>query len=171
MEREAITAANQLRSPLLRLPGEIRNRIYGFVFYGKNTTRTALLTTCKQVGHEAAPVYYSHIDLSFFDFTDLKNLGLMRQMNQMIARAKPELLARVKSVCTRRGPTEHMARCALRAVPRDGYTEYFIFASYLPGLKYWDVCGNMNPVWQEEVMKGIKKLMGRDLDVTFDLTK
>jgi len=96
----------------------------------------------------------------------------MKQMNQIMARAKPELLGRVKSVCTSRGSTEVMAWRILWDVSNDGYTGYLIFASYLPGLKYWEICGDMmHPLWQDEVVTGIKKLMGRDLDVTFDLTK
>lgn len=93
-------------------------------------------------------------------------------MNHMMARAKPELLRRVKSVCTSRGSTEVLAWRILLDVSNDGYTDYRIFASCLPGLKYWEICGvTMHPLWQNEVVRGIKKLMGRDLDVTFDLTK
>ena len=55
-DRTASSAANQLRSPLLRLPGEIRNRIYGFTFCGEDNFENALLKTCKQIEHEAKPI-------------------------------------------------------------------------------------------------------------------
>jgi hypothetical protein len=68
--------ANQLNSPLLRLPGEIRNRIYEYTFsesvvvvsdgYAnrsytrKNNTPLHILATCQQIRHEATSFFWKH---------------------------------------------------------------------------------------------------------------
>jgi hypothetical protein len=44
-------------------------------------------------------------------------------------------------------------------------------ANHLPGLKYRHVCEYLHPNWQQEVVKGIKLMMGRDVEVTFDTTE
>jgi len=147
-----------MQSPLLRLPGEIRNRIYKFVFYGENTTRNDLLETCKQIMHEAGPIYYSHVTLSFFDFADIKN---------RVKRTDPQLLSRVRSIRTSARPTQEMAwRIFLSTKSRSSYVKH---ASYLPELRYWHVYsyvyGEKN---QQHVVKAIRQLMGRDVEVTFD---
>ncbi|KAI4677827.1 hypothetical protein J4E81_010757 [Alternaria sp. BMP 2799] len=110
MDREAITAANQLRSPLLRLPGEIRNRIYGYAFCGEDNTENALLKTCKQIEHESKPIYYSHLTLSFTHFDDIRHV---------IARVRPELLAMVKSVRTGAVTAKTMAVSILQDASED----------------------------------------------------
>lgn len=73
-----------MRSPLLRLPAEIRNRIYGLVFTGATvhlysphidyetkpiewTTTLSPLTTCRQVHYEAKAIAYQYCK---FDITD-----------------------------------------------------------------------------------------------------
>ncbi|KAK3706704.1 hypothetical protein LTR37_012548, partial [Vermiconidia calcicola] len=52
-------------SPLLELPGELRNRIYGYVLVddiikldSTGHTEPELLHTCKQVRKEAIRIYY-----------------------------------------------------------------------------------------------------------------
>ncbi|KAG9186358.1 hypothetical protein G6011_02914 [Alternaria panax] len=55
-DKSISTAANQPRSRLLRLPGEIRNRVYAFAFSEENHTKNALLKTCVQIEHETKPI-------------------------------------------------------------------------------------------------------------------
>ena len=45
------------------------------------------------------------------------------------------------------------------------------YTSYLPGLKYWHVYGDLSSYWQEQVKEWIGMLMDRNLEVTFDLTE
>ena len=68
------TCDNQLNSPLLRLPGEIRNRVYEYVFSGsetvvnhlyrnrwphsKKSTPVHVLATCRQIHHEASSIFW-----------------------------------------------------------------------------------------------------------------
>ncbi|KAI4658704.1 uncharacterized protein J4E79_006462 [Alternaria viburni] len=74
-----ITSANQISSPLLRLPAELRNQIYTFV--GLSTIIKAIqpegsltcsfqvpeqLKACKQIRHEATSIVYRS---ALFDFT------------------------------------------------------------------------------------------------------
>jgi len=150
-----------MRSPLLRLPGEIRNRIYEFVSYGENTTRDDLLETCKQIRHEALPIYYSHISLLFYDFGEIED---------GVKRTKPQLLARVKSIRTSAQPTKEMAWSVLSS-SKFWTSSYIKYAGYLPGLKYWHVYGYLWLESQQDVVKGIRQLMGRDVEVTFDTTE
>jgi hypothetical protein len=67
---------NQLDSPLLRFLGEIRNRIYEYIFSGsvvavqdvwanrsytrKNSPPLHVLVTCKQIRHEATSFFWKH---------------------------------------------------------------------------------------------------------------
>ena len=63
---------NQLHSPLLRLPGEIRNKIYVYTFsnmyiriyrWSKYTYErfTALISTCSQLRYEARAIFFDHV--------------------------------------------------------------------------------------------------------------
>ena len=68
------TRNNQLNSPLLRLPGEIRNRIYEYIFSGLETRvidsywgdppcegtyrAVYILATCRQILHEASSIFW-----------------------------------------------------------------------------------------------------------------
>ncbi|KAI4665169.1 uncharacterized protein J4E88_010617 [Alternaria novae-zelandiae] len=70
-----ITRSNQLNSPLLRLPGEIRNRIYEYTFfdckmivkdphrrgliYRRNNSPLHVLATCQQIRHEATTIFWN----------------------------------------------------------------------------------------------------------------
>jgi hypothetical protein len=64
---EAIRAANAQNSPLLKLPGEIRNNIYRLVLVSSKTVpvkpslcrQRSLLQTCYQLRDEASKIYYS----------------------------------------------------------------------------------------------------------------
>ncbi|EDU46691.1 hypothetical protein PtrSN002B_003678 [Pyrenophora tritici-repentis] len=89
-ESIAITESNQLTSPLLRLPAELRNKIYeyacidtiirstnimSFQPYRHKTPVSerkplAIISTCKQMRHEASGTLYSHAAF------DLVGLGL-----------------------------------------------------------------------------------------------
>jgi hypothetical protein len=73
------TAKHQLESPFLRLPGELRNRIYELTFLNTVIKRhrysswscdyqsaCGLLLVCRQTRYEAAPFLY---DAATFDFT------------------------------------------------------------------------------------------------------
>jgi len=155
-DRTASTAANQLRSPLLRLPGEIRNRIYGYAFFGENHTEIALLKTCKQIEHEAKPIYYSHITFSLYDF---------RKIRHLVNRTTPELLARVESIRT---SAKNMRWIISLAAPTGCVDDCMAYASYLTGLRYWHLYGSIGSGWEIRVRSGIGMLMGRDVEVTFD---
>jgi hypothetical protein len=87
------TQQNQLDSPLLRLPAELRNRIYKFAFTGQSVTvlpdrRTdarkdlgtlALLLTSCQVHHETACLFWSHtvFDTTLFTAIPSESLALL----------------------------------------------------------------------------------------------
>jgi hypothetical protein len=77
------TAENQVNSPLLRLPPELRNRIYSFVF-APRVARVIYLSTnlsyttwplttlgvCRQIRFEASPILFANItfDLRAFKY-------------------------------------------------------------------------------------------------------
>ncbi|KAB2099165.1 hypothetical protein AG0111_0g12681 [Alternaria gaisen] len=111
MEQEAITTTNESNSPLLCLPGEIRNRIYELAFRGENITRNALLKTCKQIEYEAKPIFYSNLTVSF---------GQKWNLPRMVRRVEPEMLNKITSACS-------------SAVILFGRFQY---AKFLPRLKY-----------------------------------
>ncbi|KAI4681740.1 uncharacterized protein J4E84_007335 [Alternaria hordeiaustralica] len=81
-ESDKIATANQLNSPLLRLPGEIRNHIYTYacrsttVKHGKRpevSERSCLFTqtfllTCKQFYCEAIALLYTHATFELSGF-------------------------------------------------------------------------------------------------------
>ncbi|KAL1797150.1 hypothetical protein ACET3X_003756 [Alternaria dauci] len=165
MEQEAITTTNRLSSPLLRLPAEMRNRVYELVFCGKSATRTALLKTCKQIEHEAKPVYYSNLTLSLADF---------EEMRRVIGRVEPEMLAKVTSIQTRYSYVEYLSfryylhRNVFPCHIGDGNREYRRYAESLPGLKSWHICpGHSSYNYVSVMTRGIRKMMGRDVEVTF----
>lgn len=149
-----------MKSPLLRLPGEIRNRIYGYAFFGENHTENALLKTCKQIEHESKPIYYSHLTLSFGDFTEI---------GYMIARTQPELLAKIQSIRTRGIPTTSMVWRMRRGGSIN--TVCLRYASYLPGLRYWHVYEQFRTDYDRDIVEQVKILMGRDVEVTFGRTE
>ncbi|KAI4629102.1 uncharacterized protein J4E87_003363 [Alternaria ethzedia] len=71
-EAREITLQNQLDSPLLRLPPEIRNKIYAYacsrtqaVFNNSPRARksTAIISTCSQMHHEAHAIFFAHATL------------------------------------------------------------------------------------------------------------
>jgi len=47
------------------------------------------------------------------------------------------------------------------------YTELLKYAGYLSGLEYWHVDGDDALFGREYVLEGIRKSMGRDVEVTF----
>ncbi|CAA9964039.1 hypothetical protein PTMSG1_07398 [Pyrenophora teres f. maculata] len=77
---DLVTESNQLTSPLLRLPAELRNKIYEYAcidttvrahqvmnlqIYRSNAPVSkrkplAIISTCKQMRHEASEIFYSH---------------------------------------------------------------------------------------------------------------
>ncbi|KAF2831492.1 hypothetical protein CC86DRAFT_463369 [Ophiobolus disseminans] len=86
-EMSQITETNQGTSPLLRLPPELRNRIYRFAFYGYVTvfedfnklpdnsrSHPSLLRVCRQIYYAAAPLLY---EVSTFDVGDLTIVSLL----------------------------------------------------------------------------------------------
>ncbi|KAI4915294.1 hypothetical protein J4E85_010419 [Alternaria conjuncta] len=71
-EAREVTLQNQVDSPLLRLPGEIRNKIYAYacsrtqaVFNNSPRARksTAIISTCSQMRHEAHAIFFAHATL------------------------------------------------------------------------------------------------------------
>jgi hypothetical protein len=81
------TELNQRNSPLLRLPAELRNQIYMFAFCNitvdvrsryendpidnQNLIQghrrvVGLLTTCRQLHHEALPIFYEYCTFDIF---------------------------------------------------------------------------------------------------------
>ncbi|KAI4696813.1 uncharacterized protein J4E88_000992 [Alternaria novae-zelandiae] len=71
-EEDEDTLQNQVDSPLLRLPGEIRNKIYAYacsrtqaVFNNSPRARksTAIISTCSQMRHEAHAIFFAHATL------------------------------------------------------------------------------------------------------------
>ncbi|CAN9250214.1 unnamed protein product [Alternaria alternata] len=143
MEQEAITTANKTNSPLLRLPGEILNRIYELAFCGKNTTRNALLKTCKQIEYEAKPIYYSNLTVSF---------GHQWNVPRMIKRVEPEMLNKITSACS----------SAVILFGRFQYTKS------LPGLKYRHIYPETTaPQPRAKIVDFIRKRLDRDVEVTF----
>jgi hypothetical protein len=79
------TEQNQRTSPLLRLPPELRNRIYGYVFeprvsrvifpsteLGYTTWPLTTLGACRQIRYEASPICFANItfDLRPFKYND-----------------------------------------------------------------------------------------------------
>ncbi|KAI4641140.1 hypothetical protein J4E93_008018 [Alternaria ventricosa] len=71
-EAREITLKNQVNSHLLRLPGEIRNKIYAYacsrtqaVFNNSPRARksTAIISTCSQMRHEARAIFFAHATL------------------------------------------------------------------------------------------------------------
>ncbi|CAN9192931.1 unnamed protein product [Alternaria alternata] len=146
MDREAITTANQLKSPLIRLPGEIRNRVYKLAFCGENTTRNALLKTCKQIEHEAKPIYYSNLTLSF---------GKPWNLRRLINGVELEMCAKITSV------RAHVQEASYTL----GNVRY---TSFLPGLEYWHIYPEITSYYHRKgIVDGIRKVMGRDVEVTF----
>jgi hypothetical protein len=49
------------------------------------------------------------------------------------------------------------------------YTELLKYAGYLLGLEHWHVGGDDVLFGREHVLEGIRKSMGRDVEVTFGL--
>src|SRR4051812_21461224 len=95
---------NQRNSPLLRLPAELRTRIYDLVFtdtsvhvksafvrglynatVDSHKPVVGLLCSCRQLYHEALPAYY---ELCTFDF----NWGILGQMTARKAWSKCRLV-------------------------------------------------------------------------------
>jgi hypothetical protein len=83
---DAITRRNQLESPFLRLPAEIRNQIYEHAFdrvvwvdpptfwfpwdrktKPPNYSEFPLLQTCRQINHEAMPIAFRNCTFNFTD--------------------------------------------------------------------------------------------------------
>ncbi|KAF2127148.1 hypothetical protein P153DRAFT_398514 [Dothidotthia symphoricarpi CBS 119687] len=81
-DREQITKDNQLNSPLLRLPAELRNKIYHFVFrdttvrlrlrYEIGPSARCVLQVCGQTRQEALSIFY---DYAIFDLTHYYTLS------------------------------------------------------------------------------------------------
>ncbi|KAI8934134.1 hypothetical protein NX059_008889 [Plenodomus lindquistii] len=100
--QESKTQANQRLSPLLRLPGEMRNRIYELV-YDKaivivdtptiNALQphafTGFLLSCRQINHGATPLFYQHC---IFDFAD----GLTESVIRRLGSEKLRLLRSIQ---------------------------------------------------------------------------
>ncbi|KAF2846319.1 hypothetical protein T440DRAFT_558293 [Plenodomus tracheiphilus IPT5] len=85
-ERQRRTETNHLNSPLLRLPAELRNRVFTLAFHARtiqvNETHpdyllpsptTGPLLTCRQMHYEALPIFHS---TCIFDFQDSLNSRL-----------------------------------------------------------------------------------------------
>ncbi|KAF2127149.1 hypothetical protein P153DRAFT_398515 [Dothidotthia symphoricarpi CBS 119687] len=87
IDRDQITQDNQFKSPFLRLPAELRNSIYEFVFYGSavrlvspcahkdRSSKVAsrqFMHTCRQIRTEASTIFYAQasFDLTQFIFVD-----------------------------------------------------------------------------------------------------
>jgi hypothetical protein len=92
-----------------------------------------------------------------------------KEMKPVVDATKPELLAKVASIRTSAVSTSGML---LRIETQESGThqvadDYLLYASCLPGLKYWHVYGDCTNRMREYIVKGIRKLMDRDGDVTF----
>ncbi|OSS43819.1 hypothetical protein B5807_11634 [Epicoccum nigrum] len=103
LDRDAITVQNQMASPLLRLPGELRNKIYrlvgekitlgrrndDFSIYGKRDL--PLLLICRQIKYEVSNLLPVHqvlrMEWGYHRF-DLRELYLKHQ-----GRTKPSIRA------------------------------------------------------------------------------
>ncbi|KAF2035650.1 hypothetical protein EK21DRAFT_107166 [Setomelanomma holmii] len=90
---ERLTVENQKRSPLLRLPAELRNRVYDLVFQGtilyvppslsyresiarpdgRKRPTVSLTATSRQIRHEAMPVLHRCI---MFDMSEWRLFNL-----------------------------------------------------------------------------------------------
>ncbi|KAI0583368.1 hypothetical protein Alg130_05707 [Pyrenophora tritici-repentis] len=68
-EQDKITSLNQTNSPLLRLPSELRNRIFDYVYTDAamkpDKNAMALPLTCRQLNHETAILPYKYCVFSF----------------------------------------------------------------------------------------------------------
>ena len=148
-----------MRSPLLRLPGEIRNRIYEYAFCGEVHTENALIKTCKQIEHESKPVYYSHITLEFHEFGEIRHL---------VKRTTPELLARVESIRTSAKKMGWRILLGEDTDDENNDNEYTSYTRWLTGLKHWHLYGYVDSVWRLDIRRGIRRFMGRDVEVTFE---
>lgn len=78
------TESNRLQSPLLRLPGELRNEIYSYAIdnaimqpYGKGAVRKGTvhgaaafsLFTCRQLRHETFEMFFERVTVNFRDYS------------------------------------------------------------------------------------------------------
>lgn len=93
---------NQLDSPFLRLPGELRNRIYDYYFsdavavvkdtsghsekekrfkqHFPNTRPLALLEACRQICHEASPLFWNLATIGVQANTHVRAIGKLLMM-------------------------------------------------------------------------------------------
>lgn len=156
------TIANQLKSPFLGLPGELRNRIYDLVFWEGKASENALLKTCVQTAYEAKPLYFSNLTISVI-------LLSSSNMKPMVDATKPEMLARIRSIRTSAVPTSVML---LRLAKQKAglyqvADEYIKYAACLPGLRHWHVVGDTSDKLRAHMVDGLRELMGREVEVTF----
>ncbi|KAI4920644.1 uncharacterized protein J4E92_008287 [Alternaria infectoria] len=91
---EELARNNQLNSPLLRLPGETRNRIYEYVFFDSevvakerwgpqdysmprhNKSVIYVLATCQQIRHEATKIFWDRCTINAKAICDIQRVNL-----------------------------------------------------------------------------------------------
>lgn len=162
------TEANQRNSPLLRLPGEIRNKIYEYTFSGTSVYARNLrprrkdlrphpslvLLTCRQIRHEATARFYNFTTFVFEQCEDV--CYLVGQVGRRRA-----------SIITTIDVTGSCA-CDL-ALPMCGLVPEVWSVHYLPGLKQVRISSDYRRlVSDEEVMANIRIYFGKtDLEVIF----
>ena len=86
----------------------------------------------------------------------------------MVKRTTPELLARVESIRT---SAKKMGWRILLGEDTDDDNddnEYMSYTRWLTGLKYWHLYGYVDSVWRLDIRRGIRRFMGRDVEVTFE---
>ncbi|KAF2025107.1 hypothetical protein EK21DRAFT_117109 [Setomelanomma holmii] len=100
--REQVTLSNQTQSILLRLPGEIRDKIYHYASLEKTVLvrsitsakpssapcAFALLHTCRQIAREASPIAYALCNL---------DLSLLRWPSEILRTAGHDVVAMMQA--------------------------------------------------------------------------
>lgn len=175
-QMDAITRCNQLESPFLRLPAEIRNQIYEHVFgpivwvdplvfrdpwdrdnKPPNWVEFPLLETCCQINHEAMPIAFRNCT---FDFT---GADFEFQINLFARPWTPAQRARGKFIT-------HIVVSEL-SVCDELQKIYDFFTSFdrpakLPALKHMEIeCSNYKVHEREALLRNGPMVEGLKVDI------
>ncbi|KAF2127147.1 hypothetical protein P153DRAFT_368483 [Dothidotthia symphoricarpi CBS 119687] len=167
---DRITQASQLNSPLLRLPAELRNKIYEYIFYDTRVSFArqvfflpprpyypshTILLACRQIWHESLPTFHRNIVLQFHCLRDLEDILTDKKY-----------LATYTAVRTIILDVSIAAKLYLRTIPGKGE-----FIGTLPSLKHVRITKGRNslPDLRAALFSTIRFHFGRrDIEVVFE---
>lgn len=131
--------AHNQRAPILKLPGELRNRIFRAVLIAtepipmKHTTgprEPTFLAVCKQIRHEALDIWYEENDFSYEETPGTFGIFNISRLGRWLHRIGPERCAKLKKlVLTYQAPVfrrSNYGHCSRRG-RRDWAAESFVY--------------------------------------------